>query len=199
MPYFLKSFDDVLNRLDRAEGFQQALKDPMQRSMETIHALLKYKSPIGYPPEGYDNDPYGVSPSGRLGQHPIAESWIAMLEANEATPSRLKMKLSNYSQHVLAVVRGTKAHRIPRSGDTKLVFFWGDTVKSGSGWGPKGKHEGPPGIRRFKWVDHPGIKNPNPFIAQTKDDIKDPTKQDVKRAVSEYLRETIISAGFREI
>lgn len=199
----LNNLMSALANLESGDNYRQAMSQPMQRMLEDLYHEIKGRSPKGYPPGGgRPNDPYGVPPSVRTGHSMISESWVRQIEMSD-NPIGLSLQLLNFSEHVLAVVSGTPPHRIPKTGETKLVFFWGDAIKPGRGWGPKGnpKHlENPKeGIRRFKWVDHPGIREPNPFIKTMAKDQKDRVGKEIGAAVGNYIRSTMISAGLEEV
>jgi len=138
----------ALDRLESLETYQEDMEPSARLAMEVMFGNLWSKSPVGKV-EPFHNR----TASQRLGHTPIQDGWVGDVRRAEGN-NAVQMYAANISQHVMFFIKGTQPHRIPESGDAKprLTFYWEH---------PSGKHIGGPGVRKFKWVDHPGAPSHN--------------------------------------
>lgn len=190
---------NVIAAVEDIDAFKKTARpvadQAMQMFMSQIEAWQPYSSPEPY---------YGATPSQRLGHTPIGDGWRA---DTEETGSGFRISIANVSEHVRFVIGGTQPHPIPfeagpscEAENHNLFFWWGTRGEYGKGknWGPKKAGEGPPGLRKFLWVDHPG-QEPNNFVERAAMNQKRLVAEVTQENVGLYLTDLMSNFGLRRI
>jgi len=185
----------LVGSLESLYGYSNVMKPIADRAMDDVMSLIEVWAPHGLPEPGY-----GVTPSQRIGHTPIAYGWDSKVEEIEGGH---RLTITNASEHIRYVIGGTDPHLIVKGGLTagNLIFFWGEYGNrpwKNVTWGPKKSHEGPPGMRRFKWVDHPGIEQGNDFVARAARNQKDSVAKSTKEGTAGYVRRLMSNFGLKE-
>lgn len=171
--------------LERKRDFASVLEFPAAMAMNALLVNITKRQPHGhieYDPRGY----YAVGTvSERVGHTPIEDGWRSGVSTDENDD--VGFTIRNISEHIRWVVWGAEEHFIPE--DAPFVFFW---------WGKPqpwpapsvNKHTGEemgPGYYKFSMVDHPGIKKPNPFISEAKEDTRGDMRHEIKHGVETWI------------
>lgn len=165
---------DVINRIFKKEGFTENLSEAGDRALEILMEQVRQLQPTGH----VEHD-RNETVSKRLNHTPISKGWKSTVEVD--SEENVTIRISNLSEHIEWVVKGTGDHEIPY-GDLPypLSFWWGAPHR----WPPKDGD--PPGQRAFKSVHHPGA-TPNPFMNTAIDNSRDRVRSILSGAVVEWL------------
>jgi hypothetical protein len=207
----------------RAPGFYEGIVEEEgipQKFLTSFMQHFKDASPVGQrdPGHGYKTTsermektrgaPWGETISGGWHGDVIGGEW----DGEAGTVDSIRIQIRNLAPHFWAIAGegGTKAHRIPRSGDKLdarggpgLKFTWDDypgrVRPPGSPvWGPKGKHESEPGFKTLFWVKHPGAVQ-NPFFYDVIKHLRPMLASEHKQALKDRLIQLFRDYGFKKV
>jgi len=174
----------VLTELESLDGFQDNIEPSVVLARDALLQEI-----VAEQPYGHTEQIYGTTVSERLGHTPIAAGWkTALTNIGDG----IRLSLSNVSQHVLAVLKGTPPHREPKSGYTKMYFWWGNPHR----W--PARDDLPAGPRVFYRVSHPGAEA-NPFLDRAIKQARPEMASSIRAGVGDYIVQRFLNAGLRQL